>query len=70
MHDSLPLQLSSSSTLAIIFRNDLRAEFSMTPWCPLAAVLTLPEITARTRVALLDIGFGFCFLLAAQVHVG
>jgi hypothetical protein len=33
----------------------------MAPWCLLAGTLTLPEITARTRVELLEIGFWFLF---------
>jgi hypothetical protein len=70
MHGSFPLQLFSTSTLALIFREDLRAEFSMAPWCVLTAPLTLPEITARTQAELLEIRFGFCFLLGTQVCIG
>jgi hypothetical protein len=66
MHDSLPLQLFSTATLAVIFRDDLRAEFSMAPWCLLAATLTLPEITARTRVELLETDLGFCFFIGGS----
>jgi hypothetical protein len=59
-YDSLPPQLFSTSTLTVIFRDDLPVESSMGPWCPLPAALTLPEITAQTRVELLEIDF--CFL--------
>jgi hypothetical protein len=41
IHNSLPLQLFSTSTLAVIFRDVLRAEFSMASWCLLLAALTL-----------------------------
>jgi hypothetical protein len=61
MHDSLPLQLFSTSTLAVIFRDDLRVKFLMAPWCLLAASLIHPEIPTRTRVELLEIGVWFLF---------
>jgi heme/copper-type cytochrome/quinol oxidase subunit 2 len=48
--------------LAVIFPDDLRAEFSMAPCCLFAAVLTLPEITGRIQVDLLEIGFWFLFI--------
>jgi hypothetical protein len=57
MHDFLLLRLFSTYTLAVIFRNDLRAEFSMAPWCLLAAARAHPEITAGPWVQLLEIGF-------------
>jgi hypothetical protein len=61
MHDSLTLQLFSTSPLVVIFRDDLRVEFSIAPWCLLATALTLPEITTRTWIELLEIGFWFLF---------
>jgi hypothetical protein len=66
MYDFLPLQLFSTSTLAVIFRDDLSVGFSMAPRCPLAVVLTISEITARAWVELLSvcpilIGDEICF---------
>jgi hypothetical protein len=70
MHGSLPLQLFSTSTLTVIFRDDLPAGFSVAPWRLLAAALTLAEIAARTRVDLFEIGFGFCSFIGRSNHVG
>jgi hypothetical protein len=62
MHDSLPLQLFSSSTLATIFERGLRTEIVMARWCLLRAALTLPDISTSTRVDLLEVGFWFLFI--------
>jgi hypothetical protein len=61
MHDSLPLKLFSPETLAVIFRNNFDPEFAMAPWCLLTASLTIREISTRTRVELLEIGFLFLY---------
>jgi hypothetical protein len=59
MHDSLPLELFSPRTLAVILRDNLQTEYMLAPWCLLTVALTLSSINTRTRVDLLEIGLCF-----------
>jgi hypothetical protein len=71
MHDSLPLELFSTRTLALILRDNLQTEFMLVPWCLLAAELTLSTMSTRIRVDLLEIGFWFlCYYWRLRLHFG
>jgi hypothetical protein len=61
MHDSLPLRLFSPLTLSVIFQQNWLPEFAMAPWCLLTAALTIPDLSTRTRIELLEVGFWFLY---------
>jgi hypothetical protein len=74
MHDSLPLALFSAKMSVAILENEAIDETMMVSWCLLVIALTIPDLSSRTRIDLLEIGFWMPFfsqklLLEYQTHV-
>jgi hypothetical protein len=56
---SSPITLVFS--LSVIFRDNLRPEYAMAPWCLLTAALTLSALSTHAWVEWIEIGFWFLY---------
>jgi hypothetical protein len=64
MHGSLPLEMFSYRTLGWVVNDGDGEQIVIVPWCLLVVASTFRDLSIRTRVELLEIGFCDFFIYA------